>query len=450
MKKTIHIVVALVLTAVIGLFLACGDVLDEMLREIMGSVAVDGMRASYIDSRQILDDGQIHVILAGTGSPRIDPDRSHPCTALVANGQFLIFDAGPGAVDKLFLQGFPIQDVEHIFLTHMHSDHMGGIANLINLSYNSGRRNVIHVYGPDDSKNLSHSLYPPTSKEYRAGHEMTTPDGLPDTRRIDELNAEDLRTGLVWDATPDPDLVYIPGIGDMVDGINMAYSADTVIRTSNKQVPEDPDGWAHNMAVAHPLAEMPNTEQENHGWGELQEVVTFPDNGSGHGDLVVKCFLVDHYPCFPSYGYRIEYAGKVVVVSGDTESLMPYEAAPGERSYWATYAGNADVFVHEALNLEMTEIMLDAILAEPELLEIPAVVNIVAQFRGAADHHTDVLDVARAAADANASMLVLTHVPNPTPNDLVRDFFMQGMDAFYTGQVILGEDGMDIQIPLAQ
>ena len=89
MKKTMGVTFVLVLGAMMGLSLSCGDILDEMLRELMGSVAVDAMRAAYIDSRQILDDGRIHVVLAGTGSPRIDGDRSHPCTALVANGLYL-------------------------------------------------------------------------------------------------------------------------------------------------------------------------------------------------------------------------------------------------------------------------------------------------------------------------------------------------------------------------
>jgi len=95
-------------------------------------------------------------------------------------------------------------DIEYVFLTHMHSDHMGGIANLINLSYVNGRRTVAHIYGPDDSKNLTHSLYPPTSKEYRAGYETITPFGIPDTREINELDADDLRNGLVWDTDPYP------------------------------------------------------------------------------------------------------------------------------------------------------------------------------------------------------------------------------------------------------
>jgi ribonuclease BN (tRNA processing enzyme) len=96
--------------------------------------------------------------------------------------------------------------------------------------------------------------------------------------------------------------------------------------------------------------------------------------------------------------------------------------------------------------MKIVDIMLNAILDEPDLLAIPAVVSIVAQFRGASDHHTDVLDVARAAAEANASRLVLTHIGFPTPNKLIEDFSVEGMDAFYSGQIILGSDGMDIPL----
>jgi ribonuclease Z len=190
----------------------------------------------------------------------------------------------------------------------------------------------------------------------------------------------------------------------------------------------------------------------DYGWGELLEVATFPGT-EGHGDLVVKAFLVDHYPIWPAYGYRIEYAGKVVVISGDTESLIPYNDPPSpETSYWTAYAQNADVLVHEALDIEVVNIMIDAILADPDLSQIPQVLNQVYQGRGAADHHTEVLDVARAAAEANVQKLVLTHIPVPALTSPqmapVKDFFLSGMDAIYSGPIILGEDGMDITVPL--
>jgi ribonuclease BN (tRNA processing enzyme) len=444
-KRTISIIALIVLCSAVFTVTAC----DQLVEELIAQIALDTLRTTWIDAPKILDDGQIHVIVSGSGSPLILEDRGHPCAAVVANGQFLVFDAGPGAVDKLAVQGYPIQYTEHVFLTHMHSDHLGGIASLINQSYVTGhRRNVIHVYGPDDSKDLTHSLWPPTSREYRVGHEVLTPGGLPDTRRIDELDSGDVVFGVPWSGG-----VYIPGVETMVNGINTENTPDAVIRTSNKQLPHNPDGYDQNMAVAHTIADMSTAAlYPDYGWGELQEVVTFPDNGSGHGDLVVKAFLVDHYPAWPSYGYRIEYAGKVVVISGDTKSLMPHHPGPGEQSYWTTYAQDADILVHDAQNIEIINIMLAAVEADPELSKVPAVQHLLAQFRGAADHHTDVLDVARAAADANVAKLVLTHIPITALTSpqmaLVKDFFLSGMHEIYSGQIIVGEDGVDITIPL--
>ena len=46
MKKKKRIAVSLVLAIVVGLSIACEDMLDEMLREIIGSVGVDAMRVS--------------------------------------------------------------------------------------------------------------------------------------------------------------------------------------------------------------------------------------------------------------------------------------------------------------------------------------------------------------------------------------------------------------------
>jgi ribonuclease BN (tRNA processing enzyme) len=131
---------------------------------------------------------------------------------------------------------------------------------------------------------------------------------------------------------------------------------------------------------------------------------------------------------------------------------MPHNPGPGEQSYWTAYAQNADVLVHEALDIEVVNIMVEAILADPDLSQIPQVLNQVYQGQGAADHHTDVLDVARAAAEANVQKLVLTHIAMPALTSPqmapVKDFFLSGTNTIYSGPIILGEDGMDITVPL--
>ncbi len=54
--------------------------------------------------------------------------------------------------------------------------------------------------------------------------------------------------------------------------------------------------------------------------------------------LKITAFSVDHQPVVPAYGYRFEYRGRSVVVSGDTAKSAGLIAA----------AQGADVLVHEA------------------------------------------------------------------------------------------------------
>ncbi len=48
-----------------------------------------------------------------------------------------------------------------------------------------------------------------------------------------------------------------------------------------------------------------------------EESVTVYD----HDGLKIQAFLVDHDPVEPAYGYRIEYGGRVAVISGDTKKV---------------------------------------------------------------------------------------------------------------------------------
>ncbi len=356
----------------------------------------------------------IRVILAGTGTPLADADRSHPCTAVIANGEFLVFDDGGGGLRQLQIHGYPTHRITRVFLTHMHSDHMGGMGALCDYSWIYGRKKQIHIYGPNASNLLTHSLYPPTSDEYVHGTKTT--GGVPDTRRINELTEDDLVPGAG----------YIPGVKYMVDGLAKAFRPDIIIRSSNKQMPAGFYEPTHAFFVAHPIPDMDTAgKAPDFGWGELKTVYTSDD-----GRLVVKAFLVDHYPCFPSYGYRVECAGRAVVISGDTERL----------TYMATCAANADILVHEAMNMELVN-QITRVLDEDLGRHVWA-----AHARGAASHHTNTLDVARAAEAAGARMLVLTHVGPPTRNDTMRKIFVKGMDAIYHGRIVLGEDGMEFYL----
>src|SRR5258708_40142050 len=71
-----------------------------------------------------LNDGQLHVVLCGTGSPLADANRAEACTAIIAGGEFVLVDTGSGSWRKGVVNNLPAQNLSAILLTHFHSDHI--------------------------------------------------------------------------------------------------------------------------------------------------------------------------------------------------------------------------------------------------------------------------------------------------------------------------------------
>ncbi len=96
------------------------------------------------------------IVMLGTGTPRPDPARSGPATALVVNGTPYLVDFGPGVVRRIASAydtgvtafGFAATAVTTVFLTHLHADHTAGYPDLILTPWILGRRKPLDVYGP--------------------------------------------------------------------------------------------------------------------------------------------------------------------------------------------------------------------------------------------------------------------------------------------------------------
>jgi len=96
------------------------------------------------------DDRNLHIYFCGTGIP--DPVYQwlrHPsCLAVVYDNELFLIDAGAGASLRLSEIGLPINRISRVFQTHLHSDHMAGLASVINESWIFGRTTILPVYGP--------------------------------------------------------------------------------------------------------------------------------------------------------------------------------------------------------------------------------------------------------------------------------------------------------------
>lgn len=95
-------------------------------------------------------DHKLHLYLCGTGAPQatMQQIRKPACLAIIADNDFMLFDAGEGTTASLAGMGLPIKDISNIFITHWHSDHIGGLGSIINESWLDGRGKTMNIYGP--------------------------------------------------------------------------------------------------------------------------------------------------------------------------------------------------------------------------------------------------------------------------------------------------------------
>ena len=101
-----------------------------------------------IDRSAAFPDG-LHVYMCGTGSSMPDATRAGPCLGVLAGQRAFVFDIGSGGSRNLGSMGFPMARIDSVYLTHLHSDHIDGLGELLLLSWMNGNRaNPTPVRGP--------------------------------------------------------------------------------------------------------------------------------------------------------------------------------------------------------------------------------------------------------------------------------------------------------------
>lgn len=169
----------------------------------------------------------------------------------------------------------------------------------------------------------------------------------------------------------------------------------------------------------------------HHGdkWSKQAMQATVQEFESGvifdEGGVKITMFNVNHEPVVPAVGYRFDYEGKSIVVSGDTMKSDHLIAA----------AKDCDLLIHEALNPNAFKRILPALKrARPRQ---------AAMLEDLMTHHTPTLEVAEVAKAVNAKKLVLTHlVPSFPPEDDPEKMFVRGMSDIYSGPIVVGRDNM--------
>lgn len=296
-----------------------------------------------------LADG-LHLGLCGTGSPLPDVGRAGPCNVVIAGKQTFVIDIGEGGARNLNLMGIAPSDVDAIFLTHFHSDHIDGMGPMMLFHWTGGATFPLPVYGPN-------------------------------------------------------------GVQSIVDGFNAAYKIDNGYRIAHHGKKIVPPSGAGTIAIPFAMS------------SESQVILK-------RSGLVITAFKVDHNPVEPAVGYRFDYKGRSIVISGDTSKSPSLERA----------AKGADILVHEALQPNLVKKMTKA-------LDDKGITNTAKITRDILDYHASPEEAAQSAQIAGVRQLVLSHLVPPIPSRYFYPAFLGNAKEHYKGPIIVGEDGMFFTLP---
>jgi ribonuclease Z len=301
----------------------------------------------------------LKVTFCGTSGPLPIRDRAKTCVVVQAGGKLYAVDVGPESTENLMVWRLPLNTARAVFLTHLHSDHIGEVGEFNMQSWVAGRPAPLALVGPT-------------------------------------------------------------GTDKVAKGFNLAYENDHVFRNAHHEHGEVKLPIAAGL-LAPQVVVMPKPDAQ----GGATKVVW------REGDLTVTAITVAHNPVTPAFGYRFDFKGRSVVISGDTRKWPPL----------ATAAKGADVLIHEAQNSDMTKQMSQGL----KMLGNPRMSSIMAD---TLSYHTTPVEAADIARMAGVKRLVLYHLTQAGLPAFTPEAFTKGMDAGGPLDWRLAKDGMTIELPV--
>jgi ribonuclease Z len=138
---------------------------------------------------------RMRVTLLGTGTPLPNAERFGSAILVEVGGKRLLFDCGRGVVIRLTQAGVSPKDIDGLFLTHLHSDHVVGIPDLWLSGWFLGRDRPLQMWGPSGTTSMAKHLVQAFAFDIRI--RQAAPDHLP-TKGV-EIDAQEVAQGKAYD-----------------------------------------------------------------------------------------------------------------------------------------------------------------------------------------------------------------------------------------------------------
>lgn len=202
-----------------------------------------------------------------------------------------------------------------------------------------------------------------------------------------------------------------PGVENVARGFNLAFANDHGYRVAHHGPRIAPPTGGALRPMVFPMPKQTSIVLERDG-------------------LTVTAFPVDHRPVAPAVGYRFDYKGRSVVISGDTAQSASLERA----------ARGADLLVHEALQPRMVASLTRA-------LDRAGRADTATITRDILTYHATPEQAAESAHRAGVRHLVLTHLVPPLPSRFFYSAFLRDAGDRFSGPITVGDDGAVFILP---
>ena len=177
----------------------------------------------------------IEVTLLGTGSPIPDPNRAGPSTLVRAGEQTFLIDCGRGVLQRLAAAGPGANALSALLLTHLHSDHIADLGDVIItrwISTFTPDQPPLPIIGPPGTAEVVESTLKAFGHDigYRIAHHADLTSAPP-------VQVHEYTEGTVWDrdgvrilAAPTDHRPVTPTIGFRIEYVeaSVVLAGDTV------------------------------------------------------------------------------------------------------------------------------------------------------------------------------------------------------------------------------
>jgi ribonuclease BN (tRNA processing enzyme) len=242
----------------------------------------------------------MEVTILGSGASLLSPDRVSSGLMVETAGEPLIFDLGAGVLHRLSCSLPEITKIEHVFISHLHIDHVSDMVALIQSLWLSGFDKTLNIYGPSALLKMASGLgeiFPYLKGKIKVKYHQVEPGFQVKTKNW---------TVLAFPVVHGDFEAY--GFHIEAEGKRVVYSGDTAPCKEMVRVAKGADLLIHECSLPDRMKELATTH------------TTPADLGKLAAEAQVKSLVLTHlYPELLEElnealnSIRVSFSGKIIV-----------------------------------------------------------------------------------------------------------------------------------------